>query len=142
MRAAGNLAVSSGIAMPPVVLTATDGCRVDVSRIDGLNVLLFLPDAADAMVAIWRDGYVARRKAGLDRVVGIAASPVADLQDMRRRLGLPFHLLSDEAGLLRHALGIPKSPMTLILRDGRIAGGHASCADALRHLPEEICNVA
>lgn len=58
--------------LPPIALSATDGAIVDVSWLDGTNVLLFMSGSSVLPAVFGRDAYVERRRAGLDRVVAIS----------------------------------------------------------------------
>ena len=143
--AAGHLA---GMPLPSLVLPASDGGTVDMSRLEGRVVLYIypatgkpgvkLPDGWDALPGArgctpqscsFRDHHAELRALGVDAVYGISAQPLADQAEAAARLHLPFALLSDEAGELRKALDLPwfnlagtlyLKRMALIVEDGRI----------------------
>ncbi|UIJ70568.1 peroxiredoxin [Aurantimonas sp. HBX-1] len=143
--AAGHLA---GMPLPSLVLPASNGGTVDMSRLEGRVVLYIypatgkpgvkLPDGWDALPGArgctpqscsFRDHHAELRALGVDAVYGISAQPLADQTEAAARLHLPFALLSDEAGDLRKALDLPwfnlagtlyLKRMALIVEDGRI----------------------
>lgn len=130
------------LSLPGILLNATDGAVVDLSRLDGTNVLLFLPEDSVSLALFWRDGYVARRRAGLDRVIAISAQPVEHLTVVRTRLDLPFHFLSDPGDLLSGAIDLNDRPAVMILREGRVDAVLRSCTKALACLNLEMADVA
>lgn len=145
----GAAAHLAGVMLPGVVLPASDGGTVDLSRLEGRVVLYIypatgkpgvkLPEGWDALPGArgctpqscsFRDHHAELRALGVESVYGISAQPVADQAEAAERLHLPFPLLSDEAGDLRKALDLPwfnlagtlyLKRMALIVEDGRIS---------------------
>lgn len=137
-----------GRRLPATRLPATDGARVDCSRLDGLTVIICHPDlsrgpraapddfprgaepwSCDIQAAAFRDWYVRLRHAGVDRVTAISLRTPEWQRERRNRLELPFHLLSDADLTLTTALRLPVvragdaiglTRATLIVRDGEI----------------------
>jgi peroxiredoxin len=145
----GGASHLAGMAMPSLVLPASDGGAVDLSTLECRVVLYVypatgkpgakLPEGWDAFPGArgctpqscsFRDHHAELRALGVSHVYGISAQPVADQAEAAERLHLPFSLLSDEAGALRQALDLPwfnlggtlyLKRMALIVEDGRIA---------------------
>jgi peroxiredoxin len=76
----------------------------------------------------FRDTYERLRAAGVD-VLGLSGQQAADQQEFAARMRLPFAILSDNAGTLRHALRLPTfetggivylKRLTLIVYDGQV----------------------
>lgn len=138
-----------GLRLPSLALPATDGGRVDLSALAGCTVVYAyprtgvpgqkLPDGWDGIPGArgctpqscgFRDHFAELRAAGADHLFGLSTQDTAYQQEVAARLHLPFPLLSDAAGALRGALGLPVFTvegmtllrrLTLIIRDGVIA---------------------
>lgn len=136
-----------GAALPAVVLPATDGVRVDLSRIPGRVVIYVypmtgrpgvpLPDGWDGIPGArgctpqscaFRDHYSELKS--LDTAVYGLSTQTTDYQrEARDRLHLPFELLSDSERRLKQLLGLPTfsvvgmelyKRITLVTDNGRI----------------------
>jgi peroxiredoxin len=137
-----------GAPLPSLGLAATDGGRVDLSRLKGQTILYAYPRTGvpgeDPLVAEWdsipgargctpescafRDLRAEIEAAGA-RVVGLSTQDTAYQREAAERLRLGFPLLSDERLLLTRALGLPTLEvagqillrrLTLSILDGRI----------------------
>jgi peroxiredoxin len=138
----------AGMKLPAVLLPASDGGTVDLGTLGGRVVLYVYPATGKPGVKLpegwdqlpgargctpqscsFRDHFAELRGLGVAHVYGLSAQPVADQAEAAARLHLPFGLLSDEAGALREALGLPwfelggtlyLKRMALTVEDGRI----------------------
>lgn len=134
--------------MPPVFLSATDGSRVNLAERAGRSVIYIYPrtsppngPAIEGWDAIpgakgctpqscaFRDHHAELLAAGAGAVFGLSVQDSAYQAELRERLHLPFHILSDEALQLQAALDLPTfeaagvrllTRMTLIVKDGVI----------------------
>ena len=137
-----------GMALPALALPSTLGGAVDLSRLEGRAVVYVYPWTGRPGIANppgWDDipgahgstpeaegfrdahrEFVARGVA----IYGVSGQDSTWQGELSRRLGLPFALLSDEAGELRMALSLPTfragpdtylKRLTLITEAGRIA---------------------
>jgi len=138
----------TGMALPSVVLAATDGRKIDLSRISGLVVVYAYPRTGvpdqpnpqgwDAIPGArgcspqscaFRDHFDELRRLGVDEVFGLSAQETEYQREAAHRLRLPFPLLSDCKLLLTRAMNLPTfrvldmvllKRFTLILRDGKV----------------------
>ncbi len=145
----GAAAHLPGLRLPSLALPATDGRDVDLSALPGVSVVYAyprtgipgqaLPEGWDAIPGArgctpqscgFRDHFAELKAAGADHVFGLSTQDTAFQQEVAARLHLPFPLLSDAAGDLRTALGLPVftvdgmtllKRLTLVIRDGAIA---------------------
>lgn len=136
-----------GRTLPALALPATIGGTVDPGRLAG-RVVLFcypmtgtpgtpLPEGWDAIPGArgctpqacrYRDEHAALAARGAV-VFGVSSQSPEDQREAATRLGLPYALLSDEAGALRAALDLPAfvaggatrlRRLTMLIRDGRV----------------------
>ena len=143
----GAAAHLTGMRIPSVSLTATDGERHDLAALTGRTVLYIypmtgrpdraLPDGWDAIPGArgctpqscaFRDHH-AELQALEARVFGVSSQTSDYQREARDRLHLPFELLSDSDFQLRDALRLPTFDdagellyrrLTLILIDNRV----------------------
>lgn len=136
-----------GMKLPALELTATNGRRINLARIDGTVVVYCypmtgrpdtaLPDGWDQIPGArgctpqscaFRDHYRELQELQAD-VFGVSTQSSAYQQEAAARLHLPFELLSDEGLALTHALQLPTfraagkeliKRLTLIARAGVI----------------------
>ena len=116
----------TGRALPAVILPATDGTVVDISKLTGRTVLYCypmtgtpgtdLPEGWNALPGArgctpqscsYRDHFAEMKALGVDAVYGISTQSPADQTEAATRLKLPFPLLSDEWLALGKALDLP-----------------------------------
>jgi peroxiredoxin len=144
----GAAAHLPGLALPDVVLAATDGSDVSLARLAGRWVIyvypmtgrpgVALPEGWDAIPGArgctpqscaFRDHHAELRALGTG-VFGLSAQTTDYQREARDRLHLPFDLLSDSGLELKAALSLPTfaaggielyKRLTLIAEDGRIA---------------------
>jgi peroxiredoxin len=145
----GAAAHLAGLAMPSVLLPATDGALVDVSKLAGQTVLYCypktgvpgqaLPGGWDAIpgargctpeACAFRDHFAELKAAGADHVFGLSTQDTDYQRELHERLHLPFPILSDAKLELTRALKLPTfeawgdtltKRITLVVRDGVIA---------------------
>ena len=145
----GGAAHLTGLAMPPVVLPATDGRTVDLSALPGLAVIYIYPmtgrpdrplpadwDATPGargctpQSCAYRDHFADLRDRGVDHLFGLSTQTTAWQAEAVSRLHLPYPLLSDADLSLTRALNLPTfqadgmtllKRCTLILRDSVIS---------------------
>ena len=143
----GVAAHLEGALLPDVVLHATDGASVNLSKLRGRFVIYVypmtgrpdapLPDGWDGIPGArgctpqscsFRDHYGELKELGT-AVFGLSAQTSNYQREARDRLHLPFQLLSDSALQLKGALGLPTftvadmemfKRLTLIAEDGMI----------------------
>jgi peroxiredoxin len=139
----------AGEILPSIVLAATDGRAVDLSKITGTAVVYAYPMTGRPDVALpegwdmipgargctpqscaFRDHFAELKSPGAQEVFGLSTQPAAYQHEAAERLHLPFALLSDEKRRLAEALRLPMletagmrllKRLTMILRGGRIA---------------------
>lgn len=133
--------------LPDIALPATDGRHVSLAQLSGRWVVFMYPwtgrpglpnppnwdeikgaHGSTPEAEGFRDHYETFRTAGFD-VVGVSGQTTAEQQEFAERIGLPFPLLSDAEGKLRHALRLPTfetggvvylKRLTLVIGDGKI----------------------
>jgi peroxiredoxin len=139
----------TGMRLPSVPLDATDGARVDLSRLPGRTIVYVyprtgrpgqaLPDGWDAIPGArgctpqscsFRDHYAELKALGVARVFGLSTQDTAYQREAVERLHLPFAVLSDAELKLARAIDLPTfdvAGMTLhkrmawVIDDGVIA---------------------
>ena len=148
----GGAAHRTGLAMPSLTLSATDGGTVDLSALPGLAVVYIypmtgrpdraLPDGWDAtpgargctpQSCAYRDHFAELKARGVDHLYGLSTQGTDWQAEAAARLHLPYALLSDADLALTRALNLPTfqadgqtllKRCTLILRDGVIVRVH------------------
>jgi peroxiredoxin len=135
----------TGMALPDIVLAATDGSAVNLSTLPGRTVVYVYPRTGrpnQAMPAGWddipgargctpqscsfRDHYAGMRRLGVARLFGLSTQNTADQREVVDRLHLPFPVLSDASLLLTQAMRLPTfavDGMTLIRRMAWVIDG-------------------
>jgi peroxiredoxin len=122
----GAMAGLAGKPLPAVVLPATDGRQIDLSRQSGRVVIygypmtgrpgVALPDGWDSIPGArgctpqscaFRDHHDELAREGVAAVFGISTQDSDYQREARERLHLPFPLLSDATLAFAHAAGIP-----------------------------------
>ena len=134
-----------GLQLPSVLLTATDGSRVDLSRLSGLTVVYIyprtgrpgqeLPEGWDAIPGArgctpqscsFRDHFAELRSLDVPHLFGLSTQDSTYQREAADRLHLPFRILSDEHLLFTHALRLPiftVNGMTLLKRMALVIEG-------------------
>lgn len=143
----GACAHLPGKDLPDLELQATNGERVNLSRLPGLKVVYLYPMTGRPGVGLppgwdeipgargctpescaFRDHHAELRELGAE-VFGLSSQPTDYQQEAKERLHLPFEILSDETFAFADALGLPcfeaggmrlLRRVTLVIRDGRI----------------------
>lgn len=128
-----------GMKIPPVVLPATDGASVMLSKLSGRVVLFAYPRTGEpgqiSLVDDWdmipgargctpqtcafRDLFKDLKAAGAQHVFGISTQDSAYQREMAERLHVPFQILSDSDLALMRAMKLPSmdvAGLTLIKR--------------------------
>ena len=128
----------AGMRLPSLVLAATDGSNVDLSKLSGRTVVYVYPRTGrpgQALPTGWnaipgargctpqscgfRDHFGELKRLGVARVFGLSTQDTAYQREAVERLHLPFPVLSDERLALARALDLPTfttSGMTLLKR--------------------------
>jgi peroxiredoxin len=137
-----------GMKLPPFSLAATDGKKVDLSRLKGRTVVYAYPrtgvpgkplvDGWDAIPGArgctpqscgFRDHFAELRKAGAAHLFGLSTQDSDYQREAVERLHLPFAILSDADFKLAKALRLPTfevegvtllKRLTLVIDDGSI----------------------
>ena len=138
----------AGMRLPPLVLAATDGAKVDLSRLKGRTVVYAyprtgvpgkpLPEGWDMIPGArgctpqscdFRDHFAELGKVGVDHLFGLSTQDTAYQREVALRLHLPFAILSDADLALTKALRLPTfevvgmtllKRLTLVIDEGRI----------------------
>ncbi len=138
----------AGMAVPSVLLNATSGRDVDLSKLQGRTIVYCyprtgrpdqpLPTGWDEIPGArgctpescgFRDHAGALRGLGITEIFGLSTQDNDYQREVVERLGLPFELLSDHGLELTRALRLPTfevdgmvliKRLTLVLNDGRI----------------------
>ena len=128
----------AGMRLPSLVLAATDGSNVDLSKLSGRTVVYVYPRTGvpgQPLPEGWneipgargctpqscgfRDHFGELKRLGVVRVFGLSTQDTAYQREAVERLHLPFPVLSDERLALVRALDLPTfttSGMTLLKR--------------------------
>lgn len=137
-----------GLALPSLVLPATDGHAIDLAKIAGTTVVYAYPMTGRPDVALpegwdmipgargctpqscaFRDHFAELKALGAEALFGLSTQSTAYQREAAERLHLPFALLSDENLAFAQALRLPVfetagmcllKRLTLILRAGKI----------------------
>ena len=135
-------------ALPALVLPASDGSQIDISKLDGRTVVFIYPMMGKPGVSLpegwddipgargctpqscaFRDLHAELLASGPARVFGLSTQTPDDQREAAERLHLPFALLSDASLAMTSALSLPTmhaagqtllKRITLILDDTRI----------------------
>jgi peroxiredoxin len=139
----------TGLALPDVTLTATDGSRVNLARLAGRTVVYIYPRTGrpgQAMPTGWngipgargctpqscsfRDHFEELRALGVRQLYGLSTQDGDYQREAVERLHLPFAILSDADFALQRALRLPTfevdgmvllKRMALVIDDRKIA---------------------
>jgi peroxiredoxin len=139
----------SGLKLPPVALTATDGSQVDLSKLAGRTVVYIYPrtgvpgqappDGWDAIPGArgctpqscsFRDHFAELKQLGVAHLFGLSTQDTGYQREAAERLHLPFPVLSDEGLELVHAIRLPTftvagmtlhKRMALVIDDGVVS---------------------
>ena len=139
----------TGLALPDIALAATDGSRVNLSRLSGRTVVYIYPRTGrpgQAMPTGWngipgargctpqscsfRDHFDELRALGVRQLYGLSTQDSDYQREAVERLHLPFAILSDADFALQRALRLPTftvdgmtliKRMALVIDDGVIA---------------------
>ena len=139
----------TGMKLPSIPLAATDGSRVDLSKLAGRTVVYIYPrtgvpgepppDGWDAIPGArgctpqscsFRDHFAELEGLGVARLFGLSTQDTAYQREAVDRLHLPFTVLSDEKLALAHAARLPTftvagmtllKRMALVIDDGIVA---------------------
>jgi len=128
----------AGMRLPSLVLAATDGSNVDLSKLSGRTVVYVYPRTGvpgQPLPEGWneipgargctpqscgfRDHFGELKRLGVVRVFGLSTQDTAYQREAVERLHLPFPVLSDDRLALARALDLPTfttSGMTLLKR--------------------------
>jgi peroxiredoxin len=128
----------TGLALPDVALSATDGTQVNLSKLRGRTVVYVYPrtgepgkpspDGWDAIPGArgctpqscgFRDHYGALKQLGVQQLYGLSTQDSAYQREAAERLHLPFAILSDADLALTRAMRLPTftvAGMTLLKR--------------------------
>jgi peroxiredoxin len=127
-----------GLALPSLSLAATDGSRVDLSKLAGRTVVYVyprtgvpgqpLPEGWDAIPGArgctpqscsFRDHFAELKRLGVAHLYGLSTQDTAYQREAVERLKLPFAILSDAGLALTRAIDLPTfavAGMTLLKR--------------------------
>jgi peroxiredoxin len=139
----------AGLRLPSLTLPATDGSRVDLSKLGGRTVVYIYPrtgrpgvptpDGWDAIPGArgftpqscaFRDHFGELRRLGVAHLFGLSTQDTDYQREAAERLHLPFPVLSDAAFELARAINLPTftvagmtllKRMALVIEDGVIA---------------------
>ena len=136
-----------GLAVPPILLRATDGTGIDLAALQGRSVVIVypwtgrpghpnppdwdqIPGAHGSTPEL--EGFCDRHADFLRlgaRLIGLSRQTTAYQQELAARLALPFPILSDAEGRFAAVLALPTfatggciylKRLTLLIRGGRI----------------------
>lgn len=135
----GNGGLGAGEIAPVLCAPDQQGAMVDLAALyaAGPTLIYFYLRAGTPVCTIHtcrlRDGFDELRASGV-QVVGVSADPPDALARFAENYGVPFRLLSDPAGAIARAFGLPvffgmPARRAFLVRNGTIAwAGHASGA--------------
>jgi peroxiredoxin len=160
--------LTPGANVPPVALPATDGTAVNLAALQGRSVVIVypwtgrpgLPNPPDwdripgahgstPELEGFRDRHRDFTQESL-RLFGLSRQDTAHQRELIARLGLPFPILSDEAGAFGAALTLPTfatggtiylKRLTLLIADGRIERVFYPVIDPSGHAEEILREV-
>lgn len=155
--------LTQGLALPPVLLTATDGRDVCLATLPGRSVVAvypwtgrpgqpnppdwdLIPGAHGSTPELegFRDLHGRLARQGM-RVLGLSRQTTEYQRELVERLGLPFTVLSDREGKFADALRLPTfatggeiylKRLTLVVAEGRIAHVFYPVPDPAGHAGE------
>src|SRR5262245_50827676 len=138
----------AGLKLPSITLAATDGSRVDLSKLAGRTVIYIyprtgvpgreMPDGWDAIPGArgctpqscsFRDHFAELKRLGAAHLYGLSTQDSAYQREAVERLHLPFAILSDQDFKLTRAINLPTftvagmellKRMALVIDDGVI----------------------
>ena len=146
----GRAAHLPGMNLPSIVLAASDGTEVDLSKLPNGRAVIYLypltgrpgtdlPDGWDSIPGArgcsteacnFRDHYQQLQELGVSTIYGLSSQDTDYQAEVVERLHLPFSMLSDPEFRLAEALDLPTfaatghpklySRLTLIVKDNRI----------------------
>jgi peroxiredoxin len=145
----GGASHLTGFKLPALVLAATDGGQVDLSKLSGRTVVYIYPrtgvpgqsspEGWDAIPGArgctpqscsFRDHFAELKRLGVDRIYGLSTQDTGYQREAVERLHLPFAVLSDAEFKLARALNLPTfsvagmtllKRMALVIEDGVVA---------------------
>jgi peroxiredoxin len=160
--------LTPGTKVPPVALPATDGTAVNLAALQGWSVIAVYPwtgrpgfpnppdwdrirgaHGSTPELAGFRDRHADFTQEGL-RLFGLSRQDTAYQRELVARLGLPFPLLSDDAGAFGAALALPTfatggtnylKRLTLLIASGRIERAFYPVIDPAGHAAEVLREV-
>ncbi len=135
----------TGVALPDIVLSATDATAVNLSKLKGRSVVYVYPRTGrpgQALPTGWdgipgargctpqscsfRDHFAELKNFGVERIFGLSTQDTAYQREVVERLHLPFPILSDASLLLTRAMTLPTfevDGMTLMKRMAWVIDG-------------------
>jgi peroxiredoxin len=160
--------LTPGTNVPPVALPATDGTAVNLAEVQGRSVVVIYPwtgrpgfpnppdwdgipgaHGSTPELEGFRDLHADFAQADL-RLFGLSRQDTAYQRELVTRLGLPFPILSDEAGAFGTALTLPtfatggtiySKRLTLLIAGGRIERVFYPVIDPAGHAAEVLRDV-
>jgi peroxiredoxin len=160
--------LTPGAKVPPVALPATDGTAVNLAALQGRNVVIVYPwtgrpghpnppdwdripgaHGSTPELEGFRDRHADFTREGL-RLFGLSRQDTAYQRELVARLGLPFLILSDEAGAFGAALTLPSfatggtryfKRLTLLIASGRIERVFYPVIDPAGHAGEVLRDI-
>jgi peroxiredoxin len=139
----------AGVKLPSIMLTATDGSQVDLSKLPGRTIIYIYPrtgvpgqpspEGWDSIPGArgctpqscgFRDHFAELKRLGAARVFGLSTQDSDYQREAAERLHLPFPVLSDAALALAKAINLPTfsvagmtlhKRMALVIDDGVVS---------------------
>lgn len=140
-----------GKKLDSIILSATDGSKIDLSKLSGTTVVFIYPMTGVPGVALpdgwddipgargctpqacsYRDNYDELKK-HVDNLFGLSVQSSEYQNELKLRLSLPYEILSDSNYLMKDSLNLPTfevhamkllKRLTLIIKDGQIINHH------------------